>query len=79
MLTLMELLSDGQFESDSRTLLRKSVFFFGDSINENEEGLYDDNYKWLCQIEYRRFFLSNMERIFLLSYLQHMSVCQLMD
>jgi len=43
MLTLMELLSDRQFESDSRTPLRKPDFFFGDSINEDEKVLYEDN------------------------------------
>jgi len=47
MLTLREILSDGQFESDSRTPLRKPIFFFGDSINEDETALYDGNYKWL--------------------------------
>ena len=47
MLTLREILSDGQFESDSRTLLRKPAFFFGGSIEEDEAALYDRNYKWL--------------------------------
>ena len=79
MLTLQELFSDGQFELDSRTLLRKPDFFFGDSINEDEKVLYDDNYKWFCQIENRRFFLPNMEQMFPLSYLQYMSVRLLMD
>jgi len=45
MLTLRGLLSDGQFESGSHTLLRKLDFFFGDSINKDEEVLYDGNYK----------------------------------
>jgi len=48
MLTLREILSDGQFESDSCTLLRKPAFFFGDLIKEDEAALYDRNYKWLC-------------------------------
>ena len=43
--TLREILSIGQFESDSRTLLRKPTFFFGDSIEEDETALYDGNYK----------------------------------
>jgi len=47
MRTLREILSDGQFESDSRSLLRKPAFFFGDSIEEDEAALYDGNYKWL--------------------------------
>ena len=50
MLTLREIISDGPFESDSRTLLRKPDFFFGDSIEEHEATLYDGNYKWFCQI-----------------------------
>ena len=35
MLTLREIISDGRFESDSRALLRKPDFFFGDSIEED--------------------------------------------
>ena len=49
--TLKELLSDGRFESDDWRLFRKPDFFFGDSIEENEENLYGKNYKWLRQIE----------------------------
>ena len=45
MLILRELLSDGRFESDFRTLLRKSDFFGDDEV------LYDGNYKWLRQLE----------------------------
>jgi len=45
MLTLWGLLSDGKFESGSHALLRKLDFFFGDSINKDEEVLYNDNYK----------------------------------
>ena len=74
-----ELLSDGQFESDSCTLLRKPDFFFGDSIDEDEKVLYDDNYKWLRQIRNQRFFLPNMKHMFPLSYLQHMFVRRLID
>jgi len=36
MLTLWEIISDGRFESDSLTLLRKSDIFFGNSIEEDE-------------------------------------------
>ena len=79
MRTLWEILSNGQFESDSRTLLRKPAFFFGDSIEEDETALYDENYKWLRRIGDRKFFLSNMERSYPLAYLQHMSVRQIMD
>jgi len=53
-LTLQEIISDGQFELDSRTLLRKPTFFFGDSIEEDETDLYDGNYKWLRQIGDRK-------------------------
>ena len=61
MQTLREILSDGQFESDSRTLIRKPAFFFGDSIEEDETVLYDGNYKWLRRIGDRKFFLANMD------------------
>ena len=37
------------------------------------------NYKWLCQISDRKFFFLNMERMYPLAYLQHMSVRQIMD
>jgi len=79
MLTLREIISDGLLESDSRVLLRKPDFFFGDSIEEDEVVLYDGDYKWLRQISNRRFFLPNMERMYPLAYLQHMFVRQTMD
>ena len=79
MLALREIISDGQFESNSHALLRKPNFFFGDSIEEDEAVLYDGDYKWLCQIGKRRFFLPNMERMYPLAYLHHMSVHQTMD
>jgi len=78
MLTLREIIFNGRFESDSRALLRR-LDFFGDSIKEDEAALYDGDYKWLHQIGNRRFFLLNMERMYPLAYLQHMSVCQTMD
>ena len=55
------------------------MLFFGDTIEENEELLFDENYKWLCQIEERHLFLPNMERMFLLSYLLSMSLPRCMD
>ena len=79
MLTVREIISDGWLESDSRALLRKPDVFFGDSIEEDEAVLYDGDYKWLHQIGNRRFFLPNMEQMYPLAYLQHMSVCQMMD
>jgi len=79
MLTLLEIISDGRFESDFRTPLRKPDFFFGDSIEEDEAALYNMNYKWLCQIGHRKFFLPNMERMYPLAYLQHMFVCRIMN
>ena len=35
-LTHREIISDGLFESDSRTLLRKPAFFSGDAIEEDD-------------------------------------------
>ena len=69
MLTLWEIISDGQFESDFRALLRKHDFFFGDLIEEDETVLYNRDYKWLRQIGNRRFLLSNMEQMYPLAYL----------
>ena len=79
MLTLREIISDGQFKSDSRALLRKPNFLFSDSIEEDEAVLYDRDYKWLRQIGNRRFFLPNMKRMYPLTYLQHMSARRMMD
>ena len=78
MLNLWEIIFDSQFESNFRALLRKPDFFFSDSI-EDEVALYDGDCKWLRQISNRRFFLPNMERIYPLAYLQHMSMCRTMD
>ena len=79
MVTLWEIISDGLFETDSRTPLRKPAFFFGDDIDEDDRILHDGDYKWLRQIGDMRFFLPNMERMYSLSYLQHMSVHRAMD
>jgi len=51
-----ELISDGRFESTNRRLHKNPVFFFGDAIEENEEVLFDRNYKWLRQIGECHFF-----------------------
>jgi len=69
MLNLREIISDGRFKSDSRALLRKPNFFFGDSIDEDEAAFYNGDYKWLCQVGNKRFFLPNMERMYPLAYL----------
>ena len=66
-------------ESDSHALLTKPDFFFVDSIEEDEASLYDGDYRWLRLVDNRRFFLPNMERMYPLAYLRHMSVRQTMD
>ena len=72
--TLRELMTDAAFTTNSRVPMKKPAFFFGDNISEGGYTLHDGDYKWLRQIEGRRFFLPNMERMYPLSYLQHMSV-----
>jgi len=72
--TLRELMTDVAFTTDSRVLMKKPAFFFGDHISEGGYTLHDGDYKWLRQIGDRRFFLLNMERMYPLSYLQHMSI-----
>ena len=64
MVTIREIISDGLFETDSRTPLWKLVFLFGDDIDEDDRILHDGDYKWLRQIGDRRFFLPNMERMY---------------
>ena len=53
--------------------------FFGDAITEEDRILCDRDYKWLHQIGDKRFFLPSMERMYPLSYLQHMSVHRAME
>jgi len=74
MLTFREIITNGRFKSDSYITLKKPDFFFGDAIAEDDRILYDRDYKWLCQIGDRRLFLPNIERMYPLAYLQHMSV-----
>jgi len=79
MVTLWEIISDGLFEMDSRTSLWKPTFLFGDVIDEDDRILHDVDYKWLRQIGDMRFFLLNMERMYSLSYLQHISIHRAID
>ena len=78
-MTLRELISDGRSESNNQWLHRKPEFLSEDTIIEDEEDLYDRNYKWLRQIGNNCFFLPKMEHIFLLSCQQFMSLCLYMD
>jgi len=64
MLTFREIMTNRLFESDTRVVLKKPDFFFGDAITEEDRALYDRDYKWLRQIGDRRFFLPNMERMY---------------
>ena len=50
-LTLRELITDGRFELDVRTLLIRSDFLFGDSINEDAEVMLDSSYKCFIGLE----------------------------
>ena len=74
MATFRELMTDAAFTTDARVPLEKPAFFFGDRVSEGGYSLHDGDYKWLRQIGGRRFFLPNRERMYPLSYLQHMSV-----
>jgi len=67
-------MTDERFKSDSRVALKKPDFFFGDAIAEDDMILYDGDNKWLRQIRDKKFFLPNIERMYPLAYLQHMSV-----
>jgi len=77
--TLRVLMTDAAFAMDARIKLEKPAFFFGDRINDGGYRAYDGTYKWLCQIKDGRFFLPDMERMFPLSYFQHMSVPRKME
>ena len=45
MLTFREIMTNGLFESDTRVVLKKPDFFFGDAITEEDRILYDGDYK----------------------------------
>ena len=66
-LTLRELISDGNFESDDMTLMRKPVFLFGDSIDADESPLIFGKYRWLRKIGDIFLFLPIMLRMVPLS------------
>ena len=72
-------MTNGRLDYDTRIILKKPDFFFGDAITEDDRVLYDGDYKWLYQIEDRRFFLLNMEGMYHLAYLQHTSVRRAME
>ena len=73
-LTLRELITDGRFESNARTSLRKPDFLFGNSVDEDAEVMYNGSYKWLRWLGERCFFLPDMERMFSLSSIQSISL-----
>jgi len=79
MLTFCEIMTNGRFESDIRIALKKPDFFFGDAITEDDKVLYDGGYKWLRNIEDKRFFLPNIERMYPLAYLQNTLVRRIME
>jgi len=73
------LITDGRFELDARSLLKKLDFLFEDSINEDVEVMLNDSYKWLRQLEECRFFHPDMKRMFSLSSIQSMSLHRLIE
>ena len=79
MTTLRVLMTDAAFTTDDRVKLEKHAFFFEDRIGDGGYSMYDGNYRWLRQIGDRRFFLPDMERMFPMSYFQHMSVPRKME
>ena len=56
MRTFREIMTDRGFETDSRTPLKKPIFFFGDNIGEGGHILHDGDYKWLRPVEGRNSF-----------------------
>ena len=76
-LTFREIISDGKLELEGRKLTGSRCS--SGTIDGSNDGLFDDNYKWLCQINNQHFFLPNMERMVPLSYLQSMSIQRQMD
>ena len=77
--TLRELITDGRLESEARSLLKKPDFLFGDSIDEDVEVMLNGSYKCLLQLGECRFFLPDMERMFSLSFIQPLSLHQLIE
>lgn len=61
---------DAAFEVNDRKTMKKPNFLSGDKIKLLEDCLFDGNYKWFRQVQERYMFLSNMERLYSLPYLQ---------
>ena len=77
--TFRVLMTDAAFTTDAHVKLEKPDFFFGDHIKDGGQRVYEGTYKWLHQIKGGRFFLPDMERMFPMSYFQHMSVPRKME
>ena len=59
--------------------MKKPNFLVGDSINEDAAVMLDGSYKWLHRLGELRFFLSHMERMFSLSFIQPTSLHRSME
>ena len=78
-MTLRELMTDGRFEYEKRTLMKKPQFFYRDSIVDQDNEVFEGKYKWICKIGDQHLFLPDMDRMYPLIYLQPMSIPRLMD
>ena len=77
--TFRALMTDAAFKTDDGVRLEKPAFFFGDHVHDDGRRVSEGTYKWLRQIKGGRFFLPDMERMFPLSYFQHMSIPRKME
>ena len=77
--TFRALMTDAALKTDDGVRLEKPAFFFGDHIYDDGRRVSEGTYKWLREIKGGRFFLPDMERMFPMSYFQHMSVPRKME
>lgn len=62
-------MSDKRFETESGESLTKPIYFFGDSIKENEDFMSVGEERWLCMIDNIHIFLPGMSESYGLTYL----------
>lgn len=64
-----EIITDFPFEAMNQEALEKPAFFFGDSVKNSNEILFEEETKWLHQTNDLLIFLRDMERSYHLGYL----------
>lgn len=62
-------MSNGHFETELREPLAKTSYFFGDSIQEDDDFMFEGKERWLHTVDDMHIFLPGMPRSYELTYL----------